>query len=81
MSIVWYDQVFATRFANTAPRLPRLRRALIEAIIPADPTTKIPGLILRPALTKTRSHSKLLSVWHDVCLHDGELVYLRRTPL
>jgi hypothetical protein len=27
--------------------LPRLRRALIEAIIPADPTTKIPGLILR----------------------------------
>ena len=28
-------------------RLPRLRRALIEAIIPADPTTKIPGLILR----------------------------------
>lgn len=28
-------------------RLPRLRRSLIEAIIPADPTTKIPGLILR----------------------------------
>ena len=28
-------------------RLPRLRRALIEAISPADPTTKIPGLILR----------------------------------
>ena len=28
-------------------RLPRLRRALIDAIIPADPTTKIPGLILR----------------------------------
>ena len=28
-------------------RLPRLRRALIEAIIPADPTTKIPSLILR----------------------------------
>jgi regulator of cell morphogenesis and NO signaling len=28
-------------------RLPRLRRALIEAIIPADPTTRIPGLILR----------------------------------
>ena len=28
-------------------RLPRLRRALIEAIIPADPTTKITGLILR----------------------------------
>lgn len=28
-------------------RLPRLRRALIEAVIPADPTTKIPGLILR----------------------------------
>ena len=28
-------------------RLPLLRRALIEAIIPADPTTKIPGLILR----------------------------------
>ena len=28
-------------------RLPRLRRALVEAIIPADPTTKIPGLILR----------------------------------
>ena len=28
-------------------RLPRLRRALIEAIIPADPTTKIPRLILR----------------------------------
>ena len=28
-------------------RLPRLRRALIEAIIPADPSTKIPGLILR----------------------------------
>ena len=28
-------------------RLPRLRRALIEAIIPTDPTTKIPGLILR----------------------------------
>jgi regulator of cell morphogenesis and NO signaling len=28
-------------------RLPRLRRALIEAIIPADPTTQIPGLILR----------------------------------
>lgn len=28
-------------------RLPRLRRALIEAIILADPTTKIPGLILR----------------------------------
>ena len=28
-------------------RLPRLRRALIEAIIPAGPTTKIPGLILR----------------------------------
>ncbi len=28
-------------------RLPRLRRDLIEAIIPADPTTKIPGLILR----------------------------------
>ena len=28
-------------------RLPRLSRALIEAIIPADPTTKIPGLILR----------------------------------
>ena len=28
-------------------RLPRLRRALIEAIIPADPDTKIPGLILR----------------------------------
>ena len=28
-------------------RLPRLRRALIEAIIPAAPTTKIPGLILR----------------------------------
>ncbi|MBQ3717138.1 MAG: helix-turn-helix transcriptional regulator [Paludibacteraceae bacterium] len=27
-------------------RLPRLRMALIEAIIPADPTTKIPGLIL-----------------------------------
>lgn len=28
-------------------RLPRLRRALVEAIIPADPTTQIPGLILR----------------------------------
>ena len=28
-------------------RLPWLRRALVEAIIPADPTTKIPGLILR----------------------------------
>lgn len=28
-------------------RLPRLRRSLIEAIIPADQTTKIPGLILR----------------------------------
>ena len=28
-------------------RLPRLRRALVEAIIPADQTTKIPGLILR----------------------------------
>ena len=28
-------------------RLPRLRRSLIEAIIPADPMTKIPGLILR----------------------------------
>jgi len=28
-------------------RLPRLRRALVEAIIPADPTTRIPGLILR----------------------------------
>ena len=28
-------------------RLPLLRRSLIEAIIPADPTTKIPGLILR----------------------------------
>lgn len=28
-------------------RLPRLRRALIEAIIPADQNTKIPGLILR----------------------------------
>lgn len=28
-------------------RLPRLRRSLIEAIIPADPTTKIPMLILR----------------------------------
>ncbi len=28
-------------------RLPRLRRLLIEAIIPADPTTQIPGLILR----------------------------------
>lgn len=28
-------------------RLPRLRKALVEAIIPADPTTKIPGLILR----------------------------------
>ncbi len=28
-------------------RLPRLRRALIEAIIPADPSTKIPNLILR----------------------------------
>ncbi len=28
-------------------RLPRLRRSLIEAVIPADPTTKIPGLILR----------------------------------
>ena len=27
--------------------LPRLRRSLIEAIIPADPLTKIPGLILR----------------------------------
>ena len=28
-------------------RLPRLRKALVEAIIPTDPTTKIPGLILR----------------------------------
>jgi regulator of cell morphogenesis and NO signaling len=28
-------------------RLPWLRRSLVEAIIPADPTTKIPGLILR----------------------------------
>lgn len=28
-------------------RLPRLRRSLIEAIIPADPSTKIPTLILR----------------------------------
>ena len=28
-------------------RLPRLRRSLIEAIIPVDPTTKIPSLILR----------------------------------
>lgn len=28
-------------------RLPRLRRSLVEALIPADPTTKIPGLILR----------------------------------
>lgn len=28
-------------------RLPHLRRALIEALIPADPTTKIPMLILR----------------------------------
>ncbi len=28
-------------------RLPRLRRALIEAIIPADANTQIPGLILR----------------------------------
>ena len=28
-------------------RLPRLRRALVEAIIPADPTTQIPRLILR----------------------------------
>ena len=28
-------------------RLPRLRRALIEAIMPADPMTKIPSLILR----------------------------------
>ena len=28
-------------------RLPRLRKALVEAIMPADPSTKIPGLILR----------------------------------
>ena len=28
-------------------RLPRLRRALVEAILPADPTTQIPRLILR----------------------------------
>jgi len=28
-------------------RLPRLRRSIVEAIIPADPATKIPGLILR----------------------------------
>ena len=28
-------------------RLPRLRNALVEAIMPADPSTKIPGLILR----------------------------------
>jgi regulator of cell morphogenesis and NO signaling len=41
------------RFLNNAHayfldfRLPRLRRSLIEAIIPADPTTKIPGLILQ----------------------------------
>ena len=28
-------------------RLPRLRRSLIEALIPVDPTTKIPSLILR----------------------------------
>lgn len=28
-------------------RLPRLRRSLIEALLPADPTTKIPSLILR----------------------------------
>ena len=28
-------------------RLPRLRNALVEAIMPADPNTKIPGLILR----------------------------------
>ena len=28
-------------------RLPRLRNALVEAIMPADPTTKIPVLILR----------------------------------
>jgi len=28
-------------------RLPRLRRSIIEAIIPADPTTRIPNLILR----------------------------------
>lgn len=28
-------------------RLPRLRCALVEAILPADPTTQIPGLILR----------------------------------
>lgn len=28
-------------------RLPLLRRSLIEALIPADPTTQIPGLILR----------------------------------
>ena len=28
-------------------RLPRLRMSLVEAIIPADPATKIPGLILR----------------------------------
>jgi regulator of cell morphogenesis and NO signaling len=40
-----YLQNAHTYFLNF--RLPRLRRALIEAIIPADPTTKIPGLILR----------------------------------
>lgn len=28
-------------------RLPRLRKAIVEAIMPADPATKIPGLILR----------------------------------
>ena len=28
-------------------RLPRLRRSLIEALLPTDPETRIPGLILR----------------------------------
>ena len=42
-------------------RLPRLRRSLIEAIIPADPATKIPGLILRcydEFVEEIRSHIK-----------------------
>lgn len=40
-----YLQLAHTYFLDF--RLPRLRRSLIEAIIPADPATKIPGLILR----------------------------------
>ena len=66
-------------------RLPRLRRALIEAIIPADPTTKIPGLILRcydEFVDEIRTHIEHENAgMFDEHQHDDQRITDKRTEI